>query len=78
MSDETPDPMQIIFDGTEEAQMALHSQEGCERALILVLDALAFPARDEGTILALIDSMAAWRSKASREIDAIRARVSGS
>lgn len=63
------DPMQVVFDGAEAAQDALHRQEGCERALWMVLERVSFP--DPGTeqmVGALIDSISHFRFAATAEV----------
>lgn len=70
------DAMQQVFDGTEAIQDALHAQEGCERALrLLIAPMLAGHADDEQMFWALIDSMAHYRC-AARDQAARVCRVS--
>jgi len=75
MNDLRPhDPMQIIFDGAEAAQDALHCQAGCEAALLLALEQIF--ARDpdgEAIVQALIESMALWRAQAEAKVRQMQA-----
>lgn len=59
------DPLQVFFNEAEEIQQALHSQAGCEIALLQLLDpVLAADARSAHMVYAIIDSMAMFRQAA--------------
>lgn len=67
------DPMQIVFNGAEAVQDALHSQEGCELALRVIFTQITLPDRQcEHMILSLIDSLAHFRTTACAEVQRLQ------
>lgn len=66
------DAMQSVFDGAEEIQHALHSQAGCEMALLELLEpVLSTDLQRAHVIYAIIDSMALFRKTASCEAERV-------
>lgn len=59
---------QVVFDGSEAVQDALHCQAGCEAALYTVLDQLGLRPEDQTTVFALVNSITKWREIAQGEI----------
>ena len=66
------DPMQIVFDGSEAAQDALHNQEGIEMALRGVL-APILKGQDEHVVWALVECMARFRCEAAEQVRQVQA-----
>lgn len=63
------DPMQPVFDGAEAIANALHSQAGCEMALLDALDPLLQGRpREAQIVMALVDSIANFRAMAEKEV----------
>lgn len=74
MHDQTPDPMQAIFDAAEAAQDALHFQEGLEAALRATLaPVLAARPDQEATIWSLVEGMTNFRASALFEVRKMQA-----
>lgn len=70
---QSPGWSQVVFDSAEAVQDALGLQAGCEDALRAVLDPiLAGHLREEGMVIALIDSMAHWRARAVAEVRSVQ------
>lgn len=72
------DPMQVIYDGAEAAQDALHAQAGIEAALRMAIDNLLTGHRDAETMVwALVDSISHFRTCANAEVAQMQAVTIG-
>lgn len=69
------DPLQAMWDDAETAALALHCEEGCERALLVVLDRHFTDHPDtflDQMFMALLESMALHRAAACAAVNRIQ------